>query len=203
MSFIYYPTKPYTVGQRFGDNKVCYKDTENGREYRSKRNEQVCSIFGDGWKSIYHNMKGHNGDDSPGKFGKPVRSPVNGTVITVSDNDQALGVYVEILTAYGSKYYKIRLAHFSWRTVGAGERVKIGDLVGYVGSTGNSTGSHLHLDIKHCDDIGRTLFYDNGYFGALDPKPFYTGKYAQDVWEMRQGPLLAAIYKIKSWITGQ
>lgn len=200
MKFIYYPTKPYTVGQRFGDNKVCFKKTDNGTEYRSKRNDQTCSEFGSEWKSIYYNMKGHNGDDSPNRFGAEVRSPVNGIVMTVSDNDKALGVYVEIKTHANGEFYKIRLAHFMARAVELGDRVQIGDLVGFVGSTGNSTGSHLHLDVKRCDADGKTLDYDNGYFGAIDPQPFYTGRFARDIWEMRQGLLLKAIYIIRSWL---
>ena len=116
------PLSKFTITQQFG------KTTSSGRLYASGT---------------------HNGIDLRASVGTPVSSMLSGTVIGTGDTD---------LTCPGASYGKWVLikhsnglaslyAHFSLIKVGKGQVVNTGDLVGYSGNTGYSTGPHLHLTV--------------------------------------------------------
>ena len=54
---------------------------------------------------------------------------------------------VDITTHYEGQTWVFRYAHLSKVTVQKGQRVKVGEMIGRVGSTGNSTGPHLHYEV--------------------------------------------------------
>jgi murein DD-endopeptidase MepM/ murein hydrolase activator NlpD len=89
--------------------------------------------------------KVHTGVDFACPTGTPVRAPVRGKV-TVSEYDATYGNYV-VLVNWRRKAFL--LAHLSKRTVQVGQRVKHGQVVGFSGDTGNSTGPHLHAEQRH------------------------------------------------------
>jgi len=87
----------------------------------------------------------HNGLDLDGDTGDPVRAVRDGTVAGVSNlGKYSYGRWVAIThnngltTLYG---------HLSAQSVSIGQKVKAGDIIGYMGSTGYSTGSHLHFSV--------------------------------------------------------
>lgn len=107
----------------------------------------------------------HNGIDVRGTLGEPVYSMERGTVVAVKTNmtehdpqsvRQAKGnmggnyVIVEYPRADGSSY-RVSYCHLTENGVAVkkGDSVEAGQVIGYVGSTGNSTGAHLHLTVKH------------------------------------------------------
>jgi len=47
----------------------------------------------------------------------------------------------------------------------------------FLGNTGFSTGNHLHLGLKRVDENGKTINKDNGYFGAIDPEPYFVNEF--------------------------
>ena len=53
-----------------------------------------------------------------------------------------------------------------------GDRVKVGDLIGWADNTGVSTGDHLHYEVKPVDELGNNVLRGNGFFGAIDPLPY-------------------------------
>jgi murein DD-endopeptidase MepM/ murein hydrolase activator NlpD len=55
----------------------------------------------------------------------------------------------------------------------------VGDKISLSGNTGFSTGPHVHFMMYEMQN-GEVINVDNGYKGAVDPKPFFTGEYAQD-----------------------
>ena len=55
--------------------------------------------------------------------------------------------------------YEITYAHLSSRSVSAGEQIEKGTEIGKVGSTGNSTGPHLHLELSHNGEHLNPVFY--------------------------------------------
>lgn len=79
-----------------------------------------------------------------GVYGQPIVASDGGTVVQAGDNGDGYGNYVIIDHGNG---YKTLYGHCSSVAVSYGQHVSQGDTIGYVGSTGNSTGPHLHFEI--------------------------------------------------------
>ena len=99
-----------------------------------------------------------------GAAGAEVRAPADGEVVrAVEDSGHAAGSYAVLRVA--PRVY-VALAHFQRGSlrVAAGTRVRAGDVIGLVGSTGNSTEPHLHIQVQDVLDIveGRTRPIDFG-----------------------------------------
>jgi len=63
--------------------------------------------------------------------------------------------------------------HLKEVNVARGENIPKGSLIGWADNTGKyTTGTHLHFGLKRIRD-GKTLNHDNGYFGAIDPSPYF------------------------------
>jgi murein DD-endopeptidase MepM/ murein hydrolase activator NlpD len=91
----------------------------------------------------------HKGLDLVGLDDKNIYSTVNGTVEVAwwdSHPTGGMGQYVRIKSS--DDYYCYYFAHLSKVFVKAQQTVKVGDLIGVEGSTGNSTGSHLHYEVR-------------------------------------------------------
>ena len=95
----------------------------------------------------------HGGLDFKAKRGSPVYAPSDGIVRTAS-RKYGFGLLVELQHGRGflpgkkkSVHYRTRFAHLSKINVRRGQKIKRGDLIGLVGSTGRSTGPHLHYEI--------------------------------------------------------
>lgn len=87
----------------------------------------------------------HNGLDFRGGVGAPVYAISDGIVRLAAENFYYNGTFV--LLDHGQGLTSVYL-HFSKLNVKTGDRIKKGDLIGEVGSTGRSTGPHLHLGIQ-------------------------------------------------------
>ncbi len=86
----------------------------------------------------------HQGLDIATQLGNPVVATADGIVIE-SSSKKDYGNYVIILHNYG---YKTIYAHLKKRLVKVGQKVKRGDVIGLVGSTGKSTAPHLHYEVR-------------------------------------------------------
>ena len=86
----------------------------------------------------------HNAIDISSAIGQPVRSPADGIVVK-AEWANGYGNVVYISHGYG---YSTRYGHLSSFNTRPGSRVKRGDIIGYVGSTGRSTGPHLHYEVR-------------------------------------------------------
>ena len=107
-------------------------------------------------------MIAHNGIDFGCVSGTNVLASASGTVEHATFDDGGYGFYVTIKHAGGlTSVY----AHLSQIRVQPGVLVKTGQLIGQSGSTGNSTGPHLHFEVR------RQGLEGNGYHGAVDPRP--------------------------------
>lgn len=91
----------------------------------------------------YHGRELHGGIDLPATGGSPILAAKSGTVIT-SRYGSSYGNYVVLSHPDGSRTL---YAHMSSRAVAVGDTVEQGALIGRVGSTGNSTGNHLHFEV--------------------------------------------------------
>lgn len=102
----------------------------------------------------------HNGIDIAVSAGTPIHAVHDGKVVSAGDaGDYGLCVVIEDERGYQSRY-----AHCQSFSVSAGQVVKKGEKIATVGSTGNSTGPHLHLEVS-CQGQRLNPFYfvDNGY----------------------------------------
>ena len=86
----------------------------------------------------------HPGVDIPGPVGTPIYATANG-VVEIARPDGGYGNLVEIDHGHG---IETRYGHLSKILVSANEQVTRGQLIGLMGSTGRSTGSHLHYEVR-------------------------------------------------------
>ncbi len=93
---------------------------------------------------ILHENRPHEGIDITAAYGTRIIAPAAGRVTKVGW-ESGYGNMVEMDHGYG---LETRYAHMSRWAVRVGQSVKRGDLLGYVGSTGLSTGPHLHYEVR-------------------------------------------------------
>lgn len=110
-----------------------------------------------------HPMSGdkdlHRGIDIAAPEGTPILAVQDGYVVSAGD----AGGYGLCLVIQGEGGYQSRYAHCSFLAVSAGQEVRQGDVVAYVGNTGDSTGPHLHLEAVHNGEyLNPYFFVDNG-----------------------------------------
>ena len=86
----------------------------------------------------------HDGVDLAAPTGTPVFATADG-IVSRADWYSSYGLYISL--EHGASM-QTRYAHLSRLAVAAGDNVKKGDLIGYVGSTGRSTGPHLHYEVR-------------------------------------------------------
>lgn len=104
----------------------------------------VTSDFGWRWHPISGKYTFHAGVDLGYEYGTPVALLFDGIIIQAGDFSDGYGnqvlAYHPAIDAY------TRYAHMSSLNVAGGEELPAGSIIGYVGSTGYSTGPHLHLE---------------------------------------------------------
>lgn len=110
----------------------------------------------------------HNGIDLAGPVNSPIVASASGVVIQASSGGP-YGNHVYLSHNIGGKTYTTVYAHMNSLTVKAGQNVKQGQQIGNLGSTGNSTGPHLHFEIHD----GGYQYNANGRTNELNPSDFF------------------------------
>ena len=107
--------------------------------------QYITAYFG--WRTLYGQPNYHTGIDISGSnvYGKPVIASNTGEVVRVRYYSTGYGYHVMI--DHGGNNWTV-YAHLSSIAVSEGDWVGQGQVIGYVGSTGNSTGPHLHFEIR-------------------------------------------------------
>lgn len=111
--------------------------------YRPTANPALSSSYGVRFDPFTHRPAFHSGLDFPGAFHTPILATAPG-VISFTGVRSGYGNVVEIDHGNG---FKTRYAHLQAASVRVGQRVAIGQRVGAMGSTGRSTGPHLHYEV--------------------------------------------------------
>lgn len=124
-------------------------------------NMRLTSGYGMRSHPVLGGRRQHNGVDLAAPTGTPVYATADGRV-GMAQWYSSYGNYVQI--EHGGEL-QTRFAHLSSYTVQPGEMVRKGDLIGYVGSTGRSTGPHLHYEVRVAGE-------------SVDPTPYMTTQYA-------------------------
>lgn len=116
---------------------------------------RISSKFGYRIHPVTNKQSFHAGLDLSAPMGTPIYAPADGTV-EYADVKGAYGNFLLISHSYG---FKTAYGHLSKYAVKRGDFVSKGDVIAYVGSTGRSTGPHLHYEIRYLNQW-------------LDPKNF-------------------------------
>mgnify|MGYP000126725427 FL=1 len=110
--------------------------------------------------------KRHKGMDFTSPKGTPIYATGNGKVIRADAGSSGFGKHIRIDHGFG---YVTLYAHLSKYNVRKGQKVKRGDLIGYVGSTGRSQAPHLHYEVRYNKQQVNPI---NFYYGDLSPAEF-------------------------------
>jgi murein DD-endopeptidase MepM/ murein hydrolase activator NlpD len=110
--------------------------------------------------------KFHYGMDFTARTGTPIYATGDGVVVKADNSLSGYGNHIEINHGYG---YITLYAHLSKYKCRSGQRVKRGDIIGYVGSTGRSEAPHLHYEVmKNKQKINPMNFY----YGSISAKEY-------------------------------
>lgn len=128
--------------------------------------KRIASGFGYRIDPVYKTVKFHAGLDFTAPQGTPIYATANGVVKTAGNLGNGYGNHVVINHGYG---YETLYGHMFRVKVRSGTRVKRGEIIGWVGSTGKSTGPHCHYEVHK---NGRPLDPVYFFYNDLTPEQF-------------------------------
>ncbi len=108
------------------------------------RGARTSSNYGMRTHPVLGRRRMHSGIDLAAPTGTPVYATADG-LVSRANRFSSYGLYISI--DHGAEL-ETRYAHLSRLAVAAGDRVRKGQVIGYVGSTGRSTGPHLHYEVR-------------------------------------------------------
>jgi len=128
---------------------------------RNENLKRMVSGFGYRTDPFTKTRKMHEGMDFTSKTGTPIYATGDGVVARADNTVSGFGNHIVIRHGFG---YETLYAHLSKYKCRAGQRVKRGDIIGLVGSTGRSEGPHLHYEVHK---NGRVVNPLNFYYGNI------------------------------------
>ncbi|UII26039.1 M23 family metallopeptidase [Fulvivirga maritima] len=111
----------------------------------NKELTRLHTSFGKRFHPILKRWKNHDGLDFTAPVGTPIYATGDG-IVTSAYLSSSYGNVIFINHGYG---YQTRYAHMTKYIVNQGEHVKRGQVIGYVGNTGRSSGAHLHYEVLY------------------------------------------------------
>jgi murein DD-endopeptidase MepM/ murein hydrolase activator NlpD len=127
---------------------------------------RIASGFGYRIDPVYKTTKFHAGLDFAAPQGTPIYATANGTVITAGNTGNGYGNHVVINHGYG---YETLYGHMFRVKARVGQKVKRGEIIGYVGSTGKSTGPHCHYEVHRNGDPVDPVYY---FYNDITPEQY-------------------------------
>ena len=128
--------------------------------------KQMASGYGYRSDPFTKIRKFHYGMDFTARTGTPIYATGDGVVYKADASLSGYGNHIEVNHGYG---YKTLYAHLSKYNCRPGQRVKRGDIIGYVGSTGRSQAPHLHYEVFKNGERVNPL---NFYYGSISAKEY-------------------------------
>ena len=132
------------------------------------RNENLKSmVSGFGYRTdpFTKARKMHEGMDFTAKIGTPIYATGDGVVARADNTASGYGNHIVIRHGFG---YETLYGHLSRYKCRAGQRIKRGDVIGYVGSTGRSEGPHLHYEVHQNGKVVNPLNFYYGNISAVE-----------------------------------
>jgi murein DD-endopeptidase MepM/ murein hydrolase activator NlpD len=127
---------------------------------------RIASGFGYRIDPVYKTIKLHAGLDFAAPQGTPIYATADGTVKVAGFSDGGYGNHVVINHGYG---YETVYGHMVRIKSRSGQRVKRGEVIGYVGSTGKSTGPHCHYEVRKNGQKLDPVYF---FYNDLSPQQF-------------------------------
>ena len=128
--------------------------------------KRMTSGYGYRIHPIYKTRKMHYGMDYSAKVGTEIYATGDGVISKVKRSKRGYGNYVKINHGFG---YETLYAHMSKYIVKKGQKVKRGEVIGYVGNSGISTAPHLHYEVRKDN---KKINPVNFYFNDLTPEEY-------------------------------
>ena len=132
---------------------------------RNENLKQMASGFGYRTDPFTKARKMHEGMDFTAKTGSPIYATGDGVVAKADNTASGYGNHIVIRHGFG---YETLYAHLSKYKARAGQRVKRGDVIGYVGSTGRSEAPHLHYEVLKDKKVVNPLNFYYGNISAIE-----------------------------------
>lgn len=105
---------------------------------------RLSSEYGMRYHPVIGGRRAHKGIDLAGPVGTPIHATADG-VVSKAEWFSSYGLYIAL--EHGGEL-QTRYGHMSRLNVAAGQHVRKGDIIGFIGSTGRSTGPHLHYEVR-------------------------------------------------------
>ncbi len=138
---------------------------------RNENLRAVASGFGYRSDPFTKVRKFHAGMDFSAKTGAPVFATGDGVVQRADNTASGYGNHIVLRHGFG---YETLYAHLSKYNVKRGQKVKRGDIIGFVGSTGRSEGPHLHYEVHKNGEVVNPLNFYYGNISAAEYKVIAT-----------------------------
>lgn len=150
----------YTEIDKLVNNKeLLLSHTPAIQPVSNKDLSRLASGFGRRIDPIYKTVKMHAGLDFAAPQGTPIYATADGTVTTAGNTNNGYGNHVVINHGYG---YETLFGHMVRVKARVGQAVKRGEVIGWVGSTGKSTGPHCHYEVhKNGQKVNPVYFFYN------------------------------------------
>ncbi|MCF8331753.1 MAG: M23 family metallopeptidase [Bacteroidales bacterium] len=132
----------------------------------NKNLTRIASGFGYRIHPVYKTLRMHEGMDFTAPTGTPVYATGDGRIVKPRNPMSGYGRYVLIDHKYG---YQTLYAHMSKVIVRRGQKIKRGEIIGYVGNTGVSTGPHLHYEVRKNDKPVNPVHF---FYNDLTPEEY-------------------------------
>lgn len=132
---------------------------------RNENLKRMASGFGYRTDPFTKARKMHEGMDFTAKMGTPIFATGDGVIARADNTVSGFGNHIVIRHGFG---YETLYGHLSKYKSRAGQRVKRGDIIGYVGSTGRSEGPHLHYEVHKNGKVVNPLNFYYGNISAVE-----------------------------------
>ncbi|MCI9289252.1 MAG: peptidoglycan DD-metalloendopeptidase family protein [Oscillospiraceae bacterium] len=109
---------------------------------------KISSLFGNRADPFTGKRDNHTGTDIPAPSGTPIYAAKTGVVTTVNKNKNASSYGYYCIISHGNGYATLYAHQKQVPIVQEGQTVQKGQVIGYVGTTGRSTGNHLHFELR-------------------------------------------------------
>lgn len=132
----------------------------------NKELNRIASGFGYRIDPVYKSIKMHAGLDFAAPQGTPIYATANGRIKTAGKSAGGYGIHVVIDHGYG---YETLYGHMVRVKARQGQQVTRGEVIGYVGTTGKSTGPHCHYEVRKNGNKIDPIYF---FYNDLSPQQF-------------------------------